>query len=278
MPVDENLLRTQKVYAATIPLAGLVPDLNRITEVAVNWSKTRKRLLTWGLGTLVFAFVLMFIYWPAGLAAVAIGAFLLFRRKHFPKGVAEGDTKCAAVKALAGVLGTDTDPRTPFKVDVQFAAERQLIAEQPWPARARGKQKLFKVPWLSIEGRLLDGTTFTQEIEDVVRERTYRNANGKYKTKTRKQQVISLRFGYPPETYGNLRGASKRLQTEIRLPGAARLRGVESSERAVKLKALVTQESQVAETVAMLSLGVYRVMNLSRRAIVHQRSTRRDAQ
>ena len=43
--------------------------------------------------------------------------------------------------------------------------------------------------------------------------------------------------------------------------------------RAVKLKAMVTQTADLAQTSTMLALGVYRILNLSRR--VHTQTQKR---
>jgi len=50
------------------------------------------------------------------------------------------------------------------------------------------------------------------------------------------------------------------------------VRGLEVTARIVKVKALVTQSSDLAPAGSMLALGVYRMLNLSRELQAHKRA------
>ena len=74
-----------------------------------------------------------------------------------------------------------------------------------------------------------------------------------------------MRFAYPAEVYGDLTPFSAKMQKEIQLPKSALVRGLEVNSKAVKVKALVTERGDLAQTSVTLALGVYRMLNLSRK-------------
>ena len=74
-----------------------------------------------------------------------------------------------------------------------------------------------------------------------------------------------LRFSYPDAVYGDARPAYEALHEEIRLPGSATLRDTRVTEKAIVVKAMVMLKEDLDQTMAMLSLGVYRILNLARR-------------
>ena len=81
-----------------------------------------------------------------------------------------------------------------------------------------------------------------------------------------------MRFAYPAKAYGDLTPLGAKMQKEIRLPQSASLRGLEVNDRAVKVKALVTNSDDLAQTSSMLALGVYRMLNLSRKLAERKRA------
>jgi hypothetical protein len=81
-----------------------------------------------------------------------------------------------------------------------------------------------------------------------------------------------MRFAYPAEVYGDATPLAAKMQKEIRLPASASVRGVEVTDRAVKVKALVTKGEDLAQTNSMLALGVYRILNLAREMEARKRA------
>lgn len=79
---------------------------------------------------------------------------------------------------------------------------------------------IYVDPWMTVEGRLIDGTKLSWEVTDTIRERkkTKRNARGKVKTKTRykKKSAIEVEMGLRRKTYdlgasaGDVSGDGKR--------------------------------------------------------------------
>ena len=265
MPLDLDQLRKTCVYESRAPIETTGAALMQIESIVSGWHKVRLRLLLAGIGTLVLSLIVLALYPPAGIVLIALGIGLFFLRKRYPKGVANGMFRCQFSKSIADVLGRDTHPNVQSTMRLAFDPQKELLSETALPHRKNGKQKLYRAPWFSLENRLLDGTSFTETIDDLERQRSFTNPRGKSKTKTRTRHLISMRFGYPSEVYGDLTPLAGRMQKEIQLPRSALVRGVEVNDRAVKLKALVTESADLAQTSTMLALGVYRMLNLSRR-------------
>ena len=81
-----------------------------------------------------------------------------------------------------------------------------------------------------------------------------------------------MRFAYPAEVYGDPTPLGPKMQKEFHLPQSASVRGLEVNGRAVKVKALVTNSDDLAQASSMLALGVYRMLNLSRKLAARKRA------
>jgi hypothetical protein len=267
MPVDEDRLRKESVYESQAPLGSIAADLNDVERIASGWRTARKRLQIAGIVSLLLGLVSLAVSPPAGICLAAVGIGLLFWVKRYNKGVAAGLERCEVVRKVTDMLARDTAAQQAVKIRLAFDPKREMISEIPLPHRRNGKQRLYKVAWFSTEACLLDGTTFSETIEDLVRERSFKNPRGKSKTKTRTRSIVAARFDYPAKVYGNVTPLAERLQKEIHLPASAVVKQFVAGERNVKVKALVTKAEELGETTPMLALGVYRMLNLSRKLV-----------
>ncbi len=265
MPVDVERLRTERVYESNVPIGALPNDLVQIESLAAAWRASRRRLIQAGIGTLILAPMALFAFFPVGIVLIAIAVYLFFRAKSHPKAVANHPERCAFARSVAAMLVHDTDNSAPSAVRLAFEPKEEILSEKVLPHRKRGKEKLCKYTWFSVDTTFLDGTTFTETIDDFVRRRSFTNPRGKSKTKTRTRSVIAMRFAYPSAVYGDLTPLEAKMHKELQLPKSAIVRGLEVNGKAVKVKALVTESGDLARTSAALALGVYRMLNLSRK-------------
>jgi hypothetical protein len=274
MPVDVNRLRAEGSYESREPIGGLASDLDLVYSLADGWHSARKRLAQFATILLIVGVVALFTYMPAGIVLVALGIWFLYRMKNHPKAVASHMERCEFGKSMAAMLRSDADPKAPVATRLAFNPKQETMSEGPLPNRKNGKQRLYKVSWFSVEAILHDGTTFSETVDDFVRERSFTNPRGKSKSKKRTQRLIAMRFDYPSEIYGDLTPFREKMEKEIQLPEGAAVRGLEISGRAVKVKALLTQTegSYLAQASTMLALGVYRMLNLSRQIEARKRA------
>ena len=272
MAVDVERLRKECLYEASLPIESVAADLLRIEDVVAAWRATRKRFLVSGAIAIAAGLIALAFYWPAGLMLVASGVFLLVRAQHWPGAMVAHVGRCALMRSVAHMLAQDTEPGAAATVRLAFRPKRELLSEEPLPNRKNGKQRLYKESWFSVETCLCDGTTFTQTIDDLVRQRSFRNPRGKYKTKTRTLSLLGMRLAYPQKVYGDATPLRERMQKEIQVPAASSVRGVEVTGRIVKVKTLVTEFGDLAQSSSMVALGAYRMLNLSRELEARKRT------
>jgi hypothetical protein len=274
MPVDVNRLRTEGLYESREPVAGLAADLDMVQSLAAGWHDARKRLALYATFALFVGIIGLFAFLPVGIVFVLLGVWLLYRMKAYPKAVANHMERCTFGRSVAAMLWADADPKAPAAIRLAFRPKEETLSEGVLPNRKNGKQRLYKVSWFSVEAILHDGTTFSETVDDFVRERSFTNPRGKSKSKKRTQRLIAMRFDYPSEIYGDLTPFREKMEKEIQLPEGAAVRGLEISGRAVKVKALLTQTegSYLAQASTMLALGVYRMLNLSRQIEARKRA------
>jgi hypothetical protein len=126
----------------------------------------------------------------------------------------------------------------------------------------------LKDTWLTLTGRLSDGTSISESVVDLIRKRTKKNSRGKIKTKERRICLLRIQLAYNPATYGNCIVVARRLRNPFRLPSKAAMKAWNFDNAKLTTKTIVkdtvTADDLRAATQAVL-LGAYRVLNLSRR-------------
>jgi hypothetical protein len=272
MPVDAHRLKASGVYQATLPLPQLAADLAQIEQFVNGWIVYRKRLNQLGLLLLPIGVVLLIlgivndIGILIGLAIpmffVAIGLF--FYSALYARDCCKRFHRVRLMRDLANIINDDANPKKPVTLDLAFKERKELLAEEPWPERKKGRQKFFKDRWAAFHAELLDETAFSQEIVDVIRERTYANPRGKTKRKRRNRHFVSTRLAYSPEIYGDVSRSPALLVEGIRVPPSARFRGCKITDRDIKLKAQLDRPEDLKDTCVMLALGGYRILNYAR--------------
>jgi hypothetical protein len=73
-----------------------------------------------------------------------------------------------------------------------------------------------------------------------------------------------LRLTYPDRSYGDLRAVHADPRDTVRVPSGALLRTARVTEKAISLKALVSDQAALVPTVGMLLLGAYKILNFAR--------------
>lgn len=279
MALDVQRLRTQYIYEGRGPFGSLLAEVEEIGRVLDASRAHRRKLRWWSLYCLIASVVVFIasivvdspiVLQLAMIAFIACIALFIYSFMYANKLVRHRN-RHDLLKQLLAIIQQDAHSKAPFAVRLSIVSAPQLLSEGEWTARKKGKQKFFKESWLSIEGPLLDGTTLSEDVTELSRKRTYKNPRGKYKTKTRSRYLLTLRFVYSKELYGDARPAQVALREQVRVPPSATVRGVRVSEKAITMKGLVQLEKDVAQTSGMLSLGTYRILNLARRVSAGQR-------
>jgi hypothetical protein len=276
MPIDAERFRTDGVYESQGTLAALAGDLQEIDRITLECRARRKRLGWLGFALLVTGIVFLstgntlLVVLGILLDSAAIITWIVAFR--YGRGLLAKPYRCAAVRGFGDMLGEDADPKAPVTVRMALKDGKKLITQQEWPLRKKGKQRFYEDPWLSLEARMLDGTTFSETVMDLVRERSFVNPRGKSKTKTRVRHAVSVRFAYPSDLYGDASAKVGTLADSIKVPSTARVKGVRVTGRDIKAKAVVNRTEDLVPTGRMLALGVYRMLNLARKLSSHAKA------
>jgi hypothetical protein len=225
MAVDANRLRNEFVYESQAPLPNLLADLDQMTSIVSGWHASRRRLITTAVVVLLVGGPFIVIFVPLGLAAIAVSIYLFFKVKTYPKMVVNQSDRCDFARSVALMLSSDADPKTPVKTRLAFGTAQNMVGETKLHHRRDGVQRMYKTPLLSLEARMLDGTTVTETIDELIRIRSFKTPRGKSKSKTRTRFLLSMRFVYDADTYGDVSRSGAKLDQEIQLPQSSRLQG-----------------------------------------------------
>jgi hypothetical protein len=275
MAINAQRLRSQCLYEGQGPLGSLLVDVDEIGRVVAACQADRRKLRWWSLYCLigsVVVFIASFVVDSQIVLLLAIIAFLacfgLFIYSFvYARQLVKHCNRYELLKQLLATIQQDAHSKAPFAVRLSLSSVPLWISGGAWEARKNGKQNFYKESWLSIDGPLLDGTTLTEDITELSRKRTYKNPRGKTKTKTRSRYLVTLRFAYSKELYGDARQAQLALHQDVRVGPSAKVRAVRVTEKAIMVKGLVQSEKDVAQTASLLSLGSYRILNLARRGV-----------
>jgi hypothetical protein len=275
LAVNLQQLEKEGIYEEKSSLASLLSDLDRISTLAQEAAERKRKQGRTGLyiilaGLIGFAvgLVLPLLIPVASLAIV--GGLVWWIYSLLTKGkLLEHPKRLEIAKERLAMIQPDAKPEKPFTLHLALASNPVQLSHEAWAGRKNGKQEFIEELWLSLEGPLLDGTVLTDEIKQLSRKRTYSNARGKRKTKSRVTHLVNVRFCYSKERYGDARAAEQALKGAVKIGPGATLRSVLVTEKAIALKAMVNSDQEIVPAAGMLSLGGYRILNLARRMASH---------
>ena len=265
-------------YEGKSPLKSILADLERIgadlSAIEAHKKKQAKTgLYIFAAGLVLTAVdaVVLPLLLPLSILAI-IGGLGFWLYSLFTGGsLVQQRKRLQIAQERLMMIQPDAKPEKPFDLRLGLWATPVQLSNETWHGRNNGKQEFLEESWFLLEGPLLDGTVLSDEIKDLARKRTYSNARGKRKSKTRLTHLVTVRFSYPTERYGDARLAQQALKEEVKMGPAATLRSVRVTEKAIVLKAMVSSDQEIVRTAGMLSMGGYRILNLARRAASAQR-------
>jgi len=273
MAIDLKQLEQSGVYEAKAPVSSLLQDLVAIGQALDAAALARKKLsrIGWmGILGAVSLFILAAVMSNAivGLLAVVslvVGIVFFVKSSRAGSKLMTGRKRHDLLEQMLKVFENDSGDTTPFAVRLGLKSAPELLREEPMLHKKNGKQQFYKENIASVDAELLDGTSISENVVELVRKRSYTNPRGKSKSKTRTGFRVTVKLDYPSETYGDAQPARQALKEEIKVPASARLRDFRFSEKAILVKTTVGEENEIAQTAAMACLGAYRILNLARR-------------
>lgn len=295
MAVDLERLSTERIYRAQASCTQVLEDMRQLREVDTSSEKKEAWAHTVGCGTLVIGGFAGFfglatmgasdvspVLLPVAPVLIIVGIIAMVMRSHHARFNLE-NRRYELVSRLLQLLQADTAPEEPLDVEMDLRP-----GTHPAKFRIEGKTssgwkvKSYIDRWLSLQGRLLDGTHLRLELTERIdeRTRTRRGSSGKMKTKSRtvSDALVRVRLQVKPEKYPHLGRLGARARQAVQLPRGARLKTLSVEPDRLTLTVLVSDpwvtghEPQwqkdrgvnAIRVVAMSLMSLYQLLNLSR--------------
>jgi hypothetical protein len=298
LAVDVKRLSEEPVYRTRTSCNQLLEDLRFLRDLDATQEKKQSRTFSVGCGALLIAGVLLItglflVLWIP--AAIGIGAFVLHSRH---KRLNLENRRYELASRVVELLKTDISPSEPVELRVDLRPETHSDkARGTGKTRSGWDVKYYVDPWLTLEGRLLDGTHFRVDMTERVDMRSRWKSTGrktKHKTKRVSEAILRVRLRVKPERYQHLSRLGPRAQGAVKLPPGTRVKGLSVSESRLQLEVLLDapwipteapppEENKVnkgrvhrppvnkspsqvngSHVVAMSFLSLYQLLNLSR--------------
>ena len=271
MAIDQQKLNKEFIFAGRGVAGELLLGLDQFAPLEARLKGRRSRILWLALAVFVACavvaaagggplFGLLAVVAPLGL--VIYSAFLAATPILHDR--------VELLRRTLNLLNQDAGSKARFEVQLHLRANKGKISESPNP-QGRGKQILFRDPWLTLGGRLSDGTSISESFVDLIRQRTKKNPRGKTKKKERRFCLIRVHLDYNTAIYGDASIASSRLKNPFRVPAGVEIKALNPTAKSLDIKTVVRGDLSAgtlhAASEAIL-LGAYRILNLARRRVV----------
>ncbi|AKJ01129.1 hypothetical protein ATI61_114162 [Archangium gephyra] len=229
MAVNLEQFSNEPIYRATVPCPQVLEELQQLGQLDAHHEKKQARATTVGRVTLAAGVLCLFVgmlgmsgegigmplaWGGTVLALVGITAFIL--RSRYQRLNLE-NRRYELTWRVVWLLQADISPDEPVTLELDLRpATHSDKYQNEGSTRSGWTVKHYLDPWLSLQGRLLDGTHFRLEMTERVqlRNRTKTNARGKMKSKSKQLSAafLRVRLRVKPERYQHLErlGSSAR--------------------------------------------------------------------
>jgi hypothetical protein len=270
MAIDRQKLDKEYIFTGRGTAAELTVEMDRVAALQKKL-KARTSFIRWLALAVFLVLAAAAAFGGAGFIVLGILAaigVLIYSGASAPKIVPD---RVEFLRLILNTLSRDAGQGGRFQVLLRLCRKREKLSEAPNPRSKSGKQILLRDTWLSVGGRLSDGTSISESCTDLIRQRTKKTARGKTKTKERIACLMRVQLEYNAERYGNAAIAAHAMTTPFRLPGETQMKAFSSDEKALAMKAIVKSNPTTAQlhaaSEAML-LGAYRILNLARQRVL----------
>ncbi|WNG55372.1 hypothetical protein F0U59_11720 [Archangium gephyra] len=308
MAVDVDQFSNEPIYRATVPCPQVLEDLQQLEKIDALREKQQARATKVGTLTLAAGVLCLFVgfmvmdgegvgmplTWAGtALTLVGIGAFIV-RARHQRLNLENRRYELAS--RLVGLLQADIAPDEPvtLELDLRPATHADKYQNES-KTRSGWNVKHYLDTWLSLQGRLLDGTHFRVEMTERTQERkrTKTNVRGKtkYQSKQKSDALLRVRLRVKPERYQHLERFGARAKGAMQLLKGTQLKDLTVEADRVDMTLHLASPWAAGEepppsgtgpaplngqrVVAMALLSLYQLLNLSRaldKKAVHSRA------
>jgi hypothetical protein len=302
LAVDVDQLSKERIYRAQAPCARVLEELQQLRDLDGVHEKRQSGAFNIGCGTMIIGALMGFFGLVTadadgdpGLLPFLLGGAVLLILVGIVAFVMRGryerlnleNRRYQLVSQTVGLLQADISPEEPVSVELDLRPDTDPDKlRNEGRTRTGWKVKYYLDPWLSLQGRLLDGTHFRLEMTErvEVRSRTKTNARGKTKHKSKQfsDALLRVRLRVKPERYQHLGRLGSQAKGAVQILKGTRLKALTLEADRVDMTLLVESPwIAVSEpgpnpgstspgplngprVVAMALLSLYQILNLSR--------------
>jgi|SRR6478672_4359991 len=304
MSINLEIFRKILIYEMTAPVSTILEDLEQIAvidraaEAQQNkFRQLRNKFLT-GMGiSILVAFLSIFLL-SQGAGSIAILGFLLLvlgglgfitflitaiyaeSRKSFHGRFNLPNQRYELLTKVLQMVVRDMEQAAEISVRLVLSPPSQkdkLTQTVPHRYKTGFKVDFYQDEWLTVHGSFLDKTEFllttTEFNQTAYGWKRSRSGKSKYKTKSKPQGLeVSLKLTYPLRRYGAIKIVKDQAIEAVKLPETVQLKNLKTTDKSIHLIVRIpvfrTSENwnkdNPYQTIAMMFLSLYQVLNLSR--------------
>lgn len=291
MALNLDLFRKHLIYEVKADPVNIARDLEEIAKFDREAESEEQKFVryTVGFSIGIFAFfILMFVaIFIEQFALIALGVVgLIFSiggviwttiKSSSFKNLNLPNYRYQVLGKIAQMVARDMtgDSQLFVRLVLSSAEDKSKVVQTiPHPYQAGFKIDILKEEWLNLRGFLADNTHFELKLNET-NQKKYgwkRNARGKskYKSKFKCRGVnISLTLSYPLKKYGAIALLKDSALSAFKLPPQATLQKLKHGSKSMTAIAslssdIATDENYLYQTVVMLFLSSYQVLNLAK--------------
>jgi hypothetical protein len=268
------------VYQAVAPVREHLQMVESIGQLDRESEKRRLPWLLLGLGAIIGGVVLLvlsgqlLLLAPLGVLSIVGGVLAILKCLKVNRTDVE-DRRYRLLGGLLGLIGQDIRPEQPVSVrlDLRPVSDPAKLVSQGKAGELDVKQ--YVDPWLSVNGKLADGTSFRLGMIERLRTRSGwaagRSGKRKYKSRKKQAHVASL-FLKSKASHPGLASLAQSSAQAIVLPPGARVAAFRATDDSVLLKAvapdwkadeLVSSATGLSgpHLLAMMFVSLYQLVN-----------------
>lgn len=293
MALDMKAFRKRLSYAHTGPSSTVLSDLGAIARLDEHAQQKKKKFstLAWSSFAATILFLIVAVMIAEVSRAVAIFFFALMPIAfilcivftvilRYWSRVDVPDVRHKLPKQLLDMLGRDMEKGASTNLGIDFSSptqRRKKTHSGPHPYRRGWKRDYFEDGWLSLQGRLLDGTTYTFKTNEIwIRSHGWkRSRSGKRKHKSKikpKALELDLFLHFSRKRYGAVSVLEKDITDAIKLPTGVQLKKIKVDDHKMGLRVKIGPSDWsgfnpqlVSGTATSMFLSLYHVLNLAQK-------------
>ncbi|MBW4521584.1 MAG: hypothetical protein KME16_18040 [Scytolyngbya sp. HA4215-MV1] len=283
MPVDPKSFQKKLQYQSTASAQRLMADLEDIAKIdqfAEQEKARQNKVLIAAFITLFVSIFLTIVLPPLGIllliGSIVTTVYAGIRLSQLNR-IDLANYRYGLVQKLLGMLSRDLPENANLSLKLILdkpTEKRKKLGTVPHPHRQGWKIDQFRDPWLTLRGRLLDGTRFLITATEL-----HQTAHGwkrgssgknKYKTKPKtKGSELGLTLIYPRRKYGAIQVLERDAMGAIHLPNGVRLKQWKMTGKALRLGVKTPPDPTASDqglynTLTMMFLSLYQILNLAR--------------